>query len=90
MKFKRDEQWDRVAFVPGMVRADIIKGRLQTEGIPVKLRYESAGRIYALTLDGLGEVEVLVPSDRLQRAREILAQVYGEDDIPWNDLPENS
>lgn len=88
MNMDRDEKWDRVAVAPGMVTADIIRGRLETEGIPVKLRYESAGRIYALTLDGLGEVEVLVPSDRLQRAREILAQVYIEDDIPWNDLPD--
>jgi hypothetical protein len=84
LNIDRNKKWDRVAFAPGMVMADIIKGRLETEGIPVKLRYEAAGRIYALTLNGLGEVEVLVPSGCLRRAREIIAQAYGEDDIPWN------
>ncbi len=87
MNFVDDDQWDRVAVVPGMVRANIIRGRLETEGIPVRLRYEAAGTIYALTLDGLGEVELLVPSSCLERARDILSQAYGEEDIPWNHLP---
>ncbi len=79
-----EEKWEVVAVEPGMIKADIIKGRLETEGIPVKLRYESAGRIYGLTLDGLGEVEVLVPSDYLYLAREVLARSYREDELPWN------
>jgi hypothetical protein len=88
LNIEMDEKWGRVAIVPGMVIADIIKGRLETEGIPVKLRYEAVGRIYALTLDGIGEVEVLVPLDCLRRAREVIGQTYGEDDIPWNHLPD--
>jgi hypothetical protein len=89
LKINEHESWDQVAVVPGMVRADIIRGRLETEGIPVKLIYEAAGRIYALTLDGLGEVEILVPSVCLERAREVLAQVFGEEDIPWKDPQDN-
>lgn len=81
------ERWIPVAVVSGMAMADILRGRLETEGIPVRMRYEAAGRIYALTLDGLGEVELIVPSSCLQRAREILAVVFGEEDIPWNDPP---
>jgi hypothetical protein len=37
------------------------------------LRYESAGIVYGLTIDGLGQVQVQVPSSLAQRAREILA-----------------
>jgi hypothetical protein len=77
-------EWERVTIVSGMVHADIIRGRLETEGIPVRLLYESAGRIYALTLDGLGEVEIRVPSACLRRAREVLGDVFGEEDIPWD------
>ena len=35
------------------MEAQIIKGRLESEGIPVLLSYESAGLVYGLTIDGL-------------------------------------
>jgi hypothetical protein len=37
------------------------------------LSYESAGLIYGLTIDGLGEVKVMVPEHLAGEAREILA-----------------
>jgi hypothetical protein len=43
------------------MEAQIIKGRLESEGIPVLLSYESAGLVYGLTIDGLGEVKIMVP-----------------------------
>ena len=55
------------------MEAQIIKGRLESEGIPVLLSYESAGLIYGLTIDGLGEVKVMVPKPLAEEAREILA-----------------
>jgi hypothetical protein len=56
----------------GQPEAQIVKGRLETEGIPAMLRYESAGLVYGLTVDGLGQVEIRVPSSLAQRAKEIL------------------
>ena len=56
----------------GQLEAEIIKGRLESEGIPAILRYESAGLVYGLTLDGLGQVEVQVPSSLSQQAMEVL------------------
>jgi hypothetical protein len=53
--------------------AEIVKGRLNCEDIPAILRYESAGIVYGLTVDGLGQVEVRVPSHLAERAIEILA-----------------
>jgi hypothetical protein len=35
--------------------------------------YEAAGRIYGLTMDGMGVVSLLVSEDRAQEARDILA-----------------
>jgi hypothetical protein len=55
------------------MEAQIFKGRLESEGIPVLLSYESAGLIYGLTIDGLGEVKVMVPEHLAGEAREILA-----------------
>lgn len=56
----------------GQPEAEIIKGRLEVEGIPAMLRYESAGLIYGLTVDGLGQVGVQVPSSLAEKARQIL------------------
>jgi hypothetical protein len=53
--------------------AEIVKGRLNCDDIPAILRYEAAGIIYGLTVDGLGQVEVRVPAHLAERAREILA-----------------
>ena len=59
------------------MEAQIIKGRLESEGIPVLLSYESAGLIYGLTIDGLGEVKIMVPRHLAEEAREILG-INGE------------
>jgi len=54
------------------LEAQVIQGRLESEGIPAVLSYESAGLIYGLTVDGLGEVKILVPSHLAKEAKEIL------------------
>lgn len=59
--------------------AEIIRGRLGCEDIPAILRYEAAGIIYGLTVDGLGQVEVRVPSRLAERAREVLAGETNEE-----------
>lgn len=81
--FHQDEKWRTVFIAQGMAQASIVRGRLETEDIPVKLKYEAAGRIYALTVDGLGQVEVLVPAALLEKARRTLMDIYREDEIPW-------
>ena len=60
------------------MEAQIIKGRLESEGIPVLLSYESAGLVYGLTIDGLGEVKIMVPQHLAEEAREILGAVEKE------------
>lgn len=67
-----------VYIASGQLEAEIVKGRLKSEGIPAILRYEAAGLIYGLTIDGLGQVEVQVPHSVAEHAREILADVKDE------------
>ena len=59
-------------YVARQMEAQIIKGRLESEGIPVLLSYESAGLVYGITVDGLGEVKVMVPRRLAEEAKEIL------------------
>jgi len=69
-----DEQLVTV-YIATQMEAEIIKGRLESEGIPVLLNYESAGLVYGITVDGLGEVKVMVPKRLAEEAREILGVV---------------
>ena len=66
-----------------MTMAKIITGRLESEDIPTRLHYEAAGPIYAITVDGLGEVRILVPAPEQERARAILSQTYEDGELDW-------
>ncbi|MBI5877617.1 MAG: DUF2007 domain-containing protein [Chloroflexi bacterium] len=57
----------------GHLEAEVVRGRLESEGVPAMLSYESLGLVYGLTLDGLGQVHVRVPGAFAARARAILA-----------------
>jgi hypothetical protein len=76
--------WEVVSIASGMINANIIVGRLETEGIPTKLKYEAVGPIYAITIDGLGEVKVMVPSEYVDLAHAVLSRTYEEDDLDWD------
>lgn len=56
----------------GQLEAQVIKTKLESAGIPVLLKYESAGLVFGLTVDGLGEVQVQVPAQWEDSARELL------------------
>lgn len=62
----------------GHMRANVIKSKLEAAGIPALLSYEALGRIYGLTVNGIGQVRVLVRPESAAEARRILA----EEDLP--------
>jgi len=80
-----EEKWEVVYRVSGMTNANIVVGRLETEGIPTRLKYEAVGAIYAITIDGLGEVEIMVPESLLDKAREVLSRSYDDKDMDWEE-----
>ncbi len=55
------------------LEADVVRGLLESEGIPAILQYDSVGVIYGLTIDGLGETRILVPAPLEEKARRLLA-----------------
>jgi hypothetical protein len=59
--------------VEGSMEAEIIKSKLESYEIPVLLQYEAAGRIFGITMDGLGKVRIMVPQDLLEEAKKVLA-----------------
>jgi hypothetical protein len=75
-------------FSGNYLQAQIVKGRLESEGVPAMLRYEGAGLIYGVTVDGLGEARVMVPENLADEAEAILAdQEYDEPDDMTEDEP---
>lgn len=53
---------------------EIIRGKLESAGIEAMLEQEAIGKIYGLTVDGLGEVKVYVQKDNLEEAKKIIEE----------------
>ena len=71
------------------LQAQIVKGRLESEGVPALLQYEGAGLVWGVTVDGLGEARVMVPEDLAQEAEVIVAEhEYGEPEDMMEDVGE--
>ena len=61
-----------VSTVQSELAANVIKSYLESEGMPVLLKSESAGRVFGLTVDGLGQVSILVPQELAEEAKHII------------------
>lgn len=66
------EKWVKLTTVWGETKAQLIKGFLEGEGIKVRLRYHVPPTVYPVTVDGLAEVQILVPEEELWEAEEAL------------------
>ncbi len=64
----------------GIYPAEVVKAKLEANGIPVLLKYESVGQIIGLTVDGLGRVEVHVPSEYAEQAMDLVDEDDDETD----------
>lgn len=68
-----NNEWVVLAYVPGDLQAEILRGLLEAQGVPVFMSQESAGRAIGLTIGPLGEVTLLVRAGDLQEAQRVLA-----------------
>lgn len=68
--------WVTVHKTNGVTDAEILKNMLESFGIPARVSYESVGKIYGLTMDGMGVVALLVPEERAREAHDILAKHF--------------
>ncbi len=60
--------------------AIVIKGRLESEDIPVVVQQEAIGSFIGLTVGSLGSAKVLVPEPLAERALAILSETYDTDE----------
>ena len=73
--------------VEGMMEGSIIKSKLESFEIPCQLKYEAVGVILGITTDGLGKIQVMVPPEFLEKAREIL-ESETDGDLPGEEQEE--
>jgi len=74
----------------GLLLAELYRSKLEAWGIPVLLRYESAGPVIGITLDGLGEVALMVPAAFADEAVALLDEVQEPDEQEGYFPPTNS
>jgi len=60
--------------VMGPVEAEVIKNFLDSQGIPTILRGQMAQAIYPFSVDGMGEIKVMVSEADYSLAKELLAE----------------
>jgi hypothetical protein len=82
---------EELDLVPVMVTqgwdvAQIYKSKLEAADIPVLLKYEALGPVIGITYDGLGAVQILVPREHEEEARELLDEEDLPDDIEADEM----
>lgn len=81
-----------VATVQGQLPAEVLRTKLEAAGIPAMLQYESAGLVFGVILDGLGQVRVMVPEALAAEAEAVLSVPpdAANDDVDEDDVDEDA
>jgi hypothetical protein len=69
-------KWVTVHRSNGTTEAELLRNMLESFGIPSRVSYETMGRLYGITVDGMGEASLLVPEDRAKEAQDLLAEHF--------------
>jgi len=69
-----NEEMTEVYKATGEAEAQTIKGLLESFGIPSLLKSDAAGSVHAFTIDGMGEVKVMVWQSMAEKARRLIEE----------------
>ena len=56
--------------------AELVRGILESYGIPCRIRSKIAHQVYPFTMDGLGEIRLETPLEAEEEARRILQELH--------------
>lgn len=71
-----EKTWVLLRVVNDEWEAHLLQGLLQGQGIPCRLHSMRVPQ-YPLTVDGLGEIHLLVPEEALMESKKVLASRTG-------------
>jgi hypothetical protein len=66
--------------VMGPVEAEVIKNFLESQGISCILQGQMVQSVYPMSVDGMGELKVMVSEDDFPLAKELLASRPGTEE----------
>jgi len=69
------EGWVVIREIQGSFEEEHVRAFLGANGIAVRSRGEALRHTHAMVLDGLGRVEIMVPSEQKDQALDLLKQV---------------
>ncbi len=87
-----EENWQIIEEVYGEIQAELLRGLLEAQGVPVILNQEGAGRAYGINVGPLGMVQIMVPVRLIQEANQVLDDYYagkfegGESDVSGGEV----
>ncbi len=67
-----EQNWEKIGVAAGALQAEILKGLLEAQGIPVVLSQEGAGQVFGLSVGVMGQVDILVPTHLVAQAQQVL------------------
>lgn len=66
-------KWELLTEVQGRMEAEFLKSYFEAQGIELELFQEAIGHhIYAVTVNGLGRVQLFVSKEQAEAARQLL------------------
>jgi hypothetical protein len=78
---KEDEEWILVDDAPNHFHAEILRGLLEAQEIPVMMFEEAVGTVVPLTLGAPAMVQIFVPVKDQESAKEILKMYYDKSNL---------
>jgi len=68
--------WTVIAELPGLPQAELLASMLAANGVEGSLSHEGYAHTRGLTVGPLSRVQILVPSDNLEAAQQIVAEYF--------------
>lgn len=72
--------WVEIRKIYGGVQAELLRGMLEAQGIDVLLSQEGAAKAIGINVGAMGDTQLLVRSEDVDRARKLL-QEYASGDL---------
>jgi hypothetical protein len=83
------DHFEVIDTVSGRQEAEILQSFLRAQDISCEISQEAAGYVIGMTIDGMGAVQILVPSKEREKALDALRR-YRSDDTPKPLQPKNA
>ncbi len=83
------EHFEVVDTVCGRQEAEILQSYLRAQEITCEISQEAAGYVFGMTIDGMGAVQILVPSTQRKKALDAIRR-YRSEQAPESPRPKKA